>query len=119
MTKTVISTTHAPAAVGPYSAGIDCGETVYLSGQLGLDPATGELAEGVEAQARQALANRGCAARGRWTHLCKRGQDHRPFGGYQRLCRGERRVCRGLPRALPGAQLLRCRCASQGRLGGD
>lgn len=59
MTKTVITTTHAPAAVGPYSAGIDCGETVYLSGQLGLDPATGELAEGVEAQARQALANVG------------------------------------------------------------
>ena len=59
MTKTVISTTHAPAAVGPYSAGIKCGETVYLSGQLGLDPATGELAEGVEAQARQALANVG------------------------------------------------------------
>ncbi len=59
MSKKVIASNNAPAAVGPYSAGIDAGSTVYLSGQLGLDPATGVLAEGVEAQARQSLANIG------------------------------------------------------------
>ena len=59
MTKQVVASAQAPKAVGPYSAGIDTGSTVYLSGQLGLDPATGLLAEGVEAQARQALANVG------------------------------------------------------------
>lgn len=59
MSKTAIVTDKAPAAVGPYSAGIDTGETVYLSGQLGLDPVTGQLPEGIEAQTRQALANVG------------------------------------------------------------
>ena len=59
MSKNVIASENAPKAVGPYSAGIDCGETVFLSGQLGLDPATGTLAEGVEAQAKQSLANVG------------------------------------------------------------
>lgn len=59
MSKKVIASDNAPKAVGPYSAGIDAASTVYLSGQLGLDPATGKLAEGVEAQARQSLANVG------------------------------------------------------------
>lgn len=56
--KTVISTDKAPAAVGPYSQGVRAGGIVYLSGQLGIDPATGKLAEGgVAAQARQSLNN--------------------------------------------------------------
>ena len=59
MSRTVVASENAPAAVGPYSAGISTGSTVYLSGQLGLDPATGALAEGIEAQAKQALANIG------------------------------------------------------------
>ena len=49
----------APAAVGPYCHAKLCGDTLYCSGQLGLDPATGALADGVEAQARQALENLG------------------------------------------------------------
>ena len=57
MIKEVIHTASAPAAIGPYSQAIRAGKTVYLSGQLGLDPATGNLREGVEAQARQALDN--------------------------------------------------------------
>ncbi|MBO4336329.1 MAG: reactive intermediate/imine deaminase, partial [Desulfovibrio sp.] len=58
MEKKVIATKKAPAAVGPYSQGIQAGQTVYLSGQLGLDPATGKLAEGgVAAQAKQSLQN--------------------------------------------------------------
>lgn len=57
MQRKVISTQHAPAAIGPYSQAIRVGNFVFASGQLGLDPNTGKLQEGVEAQARQALAN--------------------------------------------------------------
>jgi 2-iminobutanoate/2-iminopropanoate deaminase len=55
--RTVIKTEHAPAAIGPYSQAIRVGNFVFASGQLGLDPKTGKLQEGVEAQARQVLAN--------------------------------------------------------------
>ena len=56
--KNIIHTSKAPAAIGPYSQGTRAGDTVYLSGQLGIDPATGKLAEGgVGAQARQSLKN--------------------------------------------------------------
>ena len=54
---THISTQNAPAALGPYSQAVDTGSTVYCSGQLGLDPATGNLADGVQAQTHQALKN--------------------------------------------------------------
>lgn len=59
MSKTVVTSENAPKAVGPYSAGIATGELVFLSGQLGLDPQTGKLAEGVVEQAKQSLANIG------------------------------------------------------------
>lgn len=54
---THVSTPNAPAALGPYSQAVDTGSTVYCSGQLGLDPATGNLANGVQAQTHQALKN--------------------------------------------------------------
>jgi len=57
MTRQSISTTGAPAAIGPYSQGIAVDGLVFCSGQLGLDPATGDLAEGVEAQADRAVRN--------------------------------------------------------------
>jgi reactive intermediate/imine deaminase len=57
MRKEVIHTENAPAAIGPYSQAIRVGDTVYLSGQLGLDPATGNLRDGIEAQTRQVLDN--------------------------------------------------------------
>jgi 2-iminobutanoate/2-iminopropanoate deaminase len=57
MTRQAIQTSTAPAALGPYSQGIRSGEFVFCSGQLGLDPATGELADGVEAQAERSLRN--------------------------------------------------------------
>lgn len=57
MDKTVIASENAPAALGPYSAGIAAGNLAFLSGQLGLDPSTGELADGVVAQTEQALKN--------------------------------------------------------------
>jgi len=57
MSKQAIQTPAAPAAIGPYSQAIRAGNTVYLSGQIGLDPATGNLRDGTEAQTRQVLAN--------------------------------------------------------------
>ncbi len=57
MNRKVIHTQHAPAAVGPYSQAVRAGNLVFLSGQLGLDPESGALAEGIEAQTRQVLAN--------------------------------------------------------------
>lgn len=57
MHRTIIATPHAPAAIGPYSQAVSTGALIYTSGQLGLDPATGKLADGVEAQARQVMAN--------------------------------------------------------------
>lgn len=58
MSREVIATTKAPAAVGPYSQAIKANGFVFTAGQLGLDPATGKLVEGdVTDQARQALKN--------------------------------------------------------------
>ncbi|MGL4575654.1 MAG: RidA family protein [Burkholderiaceae bacterium] len=57
MTKHIIATTNAPAAVGPYSQAVKSGNIVFLSGQVGLDPATKQLAPSFEAQVRQAFKN--------------------------------------------------------------
>ena len=55
--RSIIQTQQAPAAIGPYSQAIRAGSFIFASGQLGMNPQTGKLQEGVEAQARQALAN--------------------------------------------------------------
>ena len=55
--KTVIATTNAPSAIGPYSQAISVNGMVYTSGQLGIDPATGMIPEGIVAQTRQSLTN--------------------------------------------------------------
>ena len=56
--KKIIATKDAPAAIGPYSQAIDCGTFLVTSGQIALDPATGEMVKGgVAEQARQALLN--------------------------------------------------------------
>ena len=52
-----IATASAPAAIGPYSQAMASGDVVFCSGQLGLDPATGVLVDGVEAQAARAIEN--------------------------------------------------------------
>jgi 2-iminobutanoate/2-iminopropanoate deaminase len=57
MARTAVSTQAAPAAIGPYSQAIVAGGFVFCSGTPGIDPATGVLAEGVEAQTEQALRN--------------------------------------------------------------
>ena len=55
----IIHTEQAPAAIGPYSQAVRAGDMLFTSGQLGLNPETGVLAEGVRAQADQALKNLG------------------------------------------------------------
>jgi len=57
MTRQAISTGGAPGAIGPYSQAIRSGDMVFCSGQLGIEPVSGELVEGVEAQAERALRN--------------------------------------------------------------
>ena len=53
----IINTEKAPAAIGPYSQAIRVEDMLFTSGQLGIDPATGELPEGVQAQTEQSLRN--------------------------------------------------------------
>lgn len=55
--KKVISTANAPAAIGPYSQAIELNGMVFTSGQIPVNPATGEIPEGIEAQAEQVLTN--------------------------------------------------------------
>ena len=55
--REIVSSPSAPAALGPYSQAVRAGDFVFCSGQTGLDPATGNLREGVEAQAEQVMDN--------------------------------------------------------------
>ena len=55
--KKIAATDKAPAAIGPYSQCNIAGDTIFVSGQLPLDPATGAFPEGIEAQTRQSLTN--------------------------------------------------------------
>ena len=57
MTRTIIQTPDAPAAIGTYSQAVRVGGTVYLSGQIGLDPASMQLVEGIDAQIHQVFRN--------------------------------------------------------------
>jgi reactive intermediate/imine deaminase len=75
MTRRIIETETAPAAIGSYSQAVQCGQTVYLSGQIPLDPATMTLVEdGAEAAIRQVLDNLSAVARaagGTLNHIAK------------------------------------------------
>ena len=55
--KTIINTGDAPAAIGTYSQAVRAGDTVYVSGQIGFDPATMQLVEGIEAQIHRVFKN--------------------------------------------------------------
>jgi 2-iminobutanoate/2-iminopropanoate deaminase len=57
MTRQAIQTNGAPAPVGPYSQAITSGDWIWCAGQVGLDPTSGELVDGVEVQAERALRN--------------------------------------------------------------
>ena len=55
--KKIVSTHSAPAAIGPYSQAVEAGDTLYISGQLPVDPATGEIPPSIEEQTAQCLKN--------------------------------------------------------------
>ena len=57
MKKEIIRTSNAPEPVGPYSQAVKAGDTLYCSGQIPLNPSTGEIPDGIEAQTRQVLEN--------------------------------------------------------------
>ena len=57
MSRHVTTTSAAPAAIGPYSQAIRCGDTIYTAGQTGLDPQSSQLADGIQAQTQLALHN--------------------------------------------------------------
>jgi reactive intermediate/imine deaminase len=62
MPKQILSTPNAPAAIGTYSQGVRVGDTVYLSGQIGLDPQSMQMKEGIDAQIEQVFLNLGAVA---------------------------------------------------------
>jgi reactive intermediate/imine deaminase len=64
MTRSIVSTQNAPAAIGTYSQAVRAGDTLYLSGQIGLDPATGQLVEGIENQIHRVFGNLRAVAEG-------------------------------------------------------
>lgn len=57
MKRSIVSTPSAPAAIGTYSQAVRCGDTLYLSGQIGLDPATGKLVDGIDDQIQRVFVN--------------------------------------------------------------
>lgn len=57
MARSIVSTPDAPAAIGPYSQAVRVGDTVYLSGQIGLDPKTMVMVDGIDAQIERVFAN--------------------------------------------------------------
>ena len=75
MTRSIISTPHAPSAIGTYSQAVKCGTTVYVSGQIPLDPSTGQLVMGdMEPQIRRVFDNLKAiitAAGGDFSHVAK------------------------------------------------
>lgn len=70
MSKHIISTDQAPQAIGTYSQAVKVGNTVYMSGQIGLDPATMQLVEGIEAQVHRVFKNLQAVAEASGGSLC-------------------------------------------------
>jgi reactive intermediate/imine deaminase len=69
MSRTIISTPDAPAAIGTYSQAVRAGNTVYLSGQIGLDPVTKQMVEGIDAQIVRVFENLKAVAEAAGTSL--------------------------------------------------
>ena len=113
MSKEVISTTNAPAAIGPYSQAIKAGGFLFISGQIPLDPATGTVVPGcVGCQAEQSLKN---LTREPGAHDRRRRQDDGLHQGHERLRDGQRGLREVLRRKRPRALLRRGRPPSEGR----
>ncbi len=69
MERTIVHTEKAPAAVGPYSQAVRVGDFVFTSGQIGINPLTGQLRVGVEEQTRQVLANLAAVLEAAGSHM--------------------------------------------------
>ena len=80
---------NAPAAVGPYCHAVEAGDFVFTSGQIGLDPQTQELKEGVAAQTKQVLANLGAVLKASDLTLDNVYQNNSVLSRYQRFCRNQ------------------------------
>ncbi|MET3716159.1 reactive intermediate/imine deaminase [Pseudomonas sp. PvP001] len=117
MTKTVITSDKAPAAIGTYSQAIKAGNTVYMSGQIPLDPTTMELVEGFEAQTVQVFENLKSvaeAAGGSFKDIVKLNiflTDLSHFATVNEV------MGRYIPAALPCPRRHWRRCPAQGRAG--
>ncbi len=88
MSKSIIHSDKAPKAVGPYSQAVKVGDTVYLSGQIGLDPVSGNLVDGFDAQAHQVFTNLRAvaqAAGGDLSDIVKLGVFVTDLGNFARL----------------------------------
>lgn len=97
---THVSTPNAPAALGPYSQAVDTGSTVYCSGQLGLDPATGNLAVACKPRPTRPSKSAGRPERGR-PEPRQRRQNDSFRAGSGRFRHRERDLRHLLPRRLP------------------
>lgn len=110
-----VATKNAPAALGPYAQAQVSGGFVFTSGQIGIDPATGAIADGIEAQAHQVFRNLTAVLQGgRQRHVQGRQDDgvHQEHGRFRRR---QRHLCPVFHRALPGQKLRRGRASAQGR----
>ncbi len=87
MTRSIISTPNAPQAIGTYSQAVRCGSTVYVSGQISLDPASGQLVTGeMEAQIRRVFENLKAivvASGGDFSHVAKLNVFLTDLGNFQ------------------------------------
>ena len=120
MTKEAIATKDAPAAIGPYSQAVRAGELVFLSGQIPLDPATGQIVEGdIAAQTQRVMENlRAVLAAAGCSFRRRRADDDLPRRP-RALREGQRDVRRALRGAVPGARDRAGRGAAARRAGGD
>ena len=116
MTRKTIHTPKAPKAIGPYSQAVAASGTVYLSGQVGLDPATGELvAGGIEAEARRVFSNLAAVAEAAGSSLAAAVRVTIYLADFGALRRGQQDHAGVLQRALPGARDHRRGCAAARR----
>jgi hypothetical protein len=120
MTKQVITTADAPAAIGPYSQAIRVGNLVFTSGQIPLHPQTGDIVgETAAEQARQVLQNLQAVLQAAGGVAAKRGKNHHLPHRPVAVCGGKRGILRVLPgeptRAFDGAG----GCPAARRAGGD
>ena len=80
--KKIIDTGEAPAAVGAYSQAVKAGDLIFTSGQLPIDPETGEFSDDVKEQAAQSMKNIGAILKAEGRRLCGHCQNNCTAGGY-------------------------------------